>query len=268
MKTFNNRNAFSILILSIASCIIFFVRCSSPSTSKENIAKVDSINYETITLINTYNNCEPTAQNCTYISLEYPQFTNIQPPLLDSLDKHIEKFMGDKQEDKIVEPSALIESFVNDYASFVKKDSSYTIPWTLERKANIVQQNATYITLQFSEYSFEGGAHPNSYVGFVTIDRTTGQQLNLNHFFDSLSIQKLTQLGEPIFCAQKGINPNTSLEDAGYWFANNHFALNNNFYFTNKGITFYYNSYEIAPYVMGPTELTIPASKIVKLFKK
>ena len=31
-----------------------------------------------------------------------------------------------------------------------------------------------------------------------------------------------------------------------------------NFYLSEKGITFYYNIYEIAPYVMGPVEITLP----------
>jgi hypothetical protein len=38
--------------------------------------------------------------------------------------------------------------------------------------------------------------------------------------------------------------------------------LNDNFAVAKRGIIFYFNSYEIAPYAMGPTELLIPYAKL------
>lgn len=242
--------------------------CNNQPSTKTTQTESDSLSYETITLINSYQNCEPNTKSCTYISLEYPQFTNVQKPLFDSLSNHINHFIGASPENKITEPSDLIETFIQRYASLVEQDSTYKTPWTLERTATVYHQNSKQITLQLSEYSYEGGAHPNSAIQYLLVSKLTGKQLYVNDFFDTLSIAKLTMLAEPIFCTLKGISQSHSMAEAGFDFANNKFALNTNFYFNDAGITFYYNTYEIGPYALGPTILTIPKYQVVKLMKK
>jgi hypothetical protein len=39
-------------------------------------------------------------------------------------------------------------------------------------------------------------------------------------------------------------------------------TINDNFYISEKGIGFFYNEYDIAPYVMGPTEVLVPYEAI------
>ena len=46
------------------------------------------------------------------------------------------------------------------------------------------------------------------------------------------------------------------LEDMGY--ATGDLTPTENFYLSKEGITFYYNVYDIAPYVMGPVKITLP----------
>jgi hypothetical protein len=244
-----------------------FGNCSQPTTKQELTKGNDTLSYETITMINSYNDCDPTAENCTYVSLEYPQFTNALKPLEDTLTARIHSFIGGQLDNKPLDPSDVLTAFIEDYSEFVKKDTTYKTPWALERNAVVYNQNPKFITLKLTEYVFEGGAHPNEFTQYILIDKSSGAQKKLTDYFDSTAINKLTTIGENVFCAQKGISPSTGLEDAGYSFNNNHFALNNNFYFSDTGITFYYNTYEIGPYVLGPTALTIPAAKITRLLK-
>ncbi len=42
-------------------------------------------------------------------------------------------------------------------------------------------------------------------------------------------------------------------------------APNGNFYITNKGVTYLYGRYEIGPYVIGLTRVTVPWAEIVDL---
>jgi hypothetical protein len=53
----------------------------------------------------------------------------------------------------------------------------------------------------------------------------------------------------------------------GYTFPEDRFALNDNYGFSREGISFFFNSYEIAPYVMGPTEVLIPYDRIREWIK-
>ena len=47
------------------------------------------------------------------------------------------------------------------------------------------------------------------------------------------------------------------LEDMGYG-STGEIAPTENFYLDKDGVTFYYNVYDIAPYVMGPVKITLP----------
>ena len=244
-----------------------FNSCTQSTTKQGSTNGEDTLSYETITMINSFNDCDPTTENCTYVSLEYPQFTNAPKPLGDTLTARIHSFIGGQLDNKPMDPSDVLTAFIRDYSEFVKKDTTYKTPWVLERDAIVYSQNRKFITFKLTEYVFEGGAHPNEFTQYILIDKSSGEQKKLTDYFDSIAINKLTTIGENIFCAQKGISPNTGLEEAGFSFTNNHFALNNNFSLSDTGITFYYNTYEIGSYVLGPTILTIPAAKITRLLK-
>jgi hypothetical protein len=78
----------------------------------------------------------------------------------------------------------------------------------------------------------------------------------------------LNNVAEKIFCKVKELKPEDNLEEAGFWFKGNKFSFNENFGIRNEGLVFYFNSYEIAPYAMGPTEIMIPYSEIKNLVKQ
>ena len=167
----------------------------------------------------------------------------------------------------ISDPDSVQKAFLSEYDKFLKDQKGYHIPWKIEKSITVVNQNKKWITLQVNLDGFTGGAHPNSEIYYWMVDKSNGRKFTLLNFFDSTGILKLTALGEPLFCAEKKISPNESLEAAGYWFPNNHFALNNNFYMNDEGLTFYYNAYEVGPYANGPTKITIPASSVIKFLK-
>lgn len=249
-----------------ALTILSLLGCSESNQNTTINPLPDSLSYEMILRTKSYNECDPQNPNCTFIQLEFPLFVNIESPLKDSLDALIGLlFTNNAKSDSAIDST--MNGFLNSFREFKRDYPDSKINWTADQSLVVQNQTRKWITLKYSEALFTGGAHPNSLTKYIVIDKSTGKTLNLSDFFDSTSIQKLTTIGEPIFCGLKGINPNTGLEEAGYHFPNNHFILNNNFYFSDSGITFYYNNYEIGPYVLGTTELTIPAAKITRLLK-
>ena len=254
-------------ILSIAVLVGAIVSCSNQPNTEKTSAQTDSLSYETIMMMQSYNGCDKDSNGCTYIEFSYPQFSNANGALADSLNTIVHHAFGDAEKN-ITSPDSVQQDFLSAYSIFKKKQKNCTIPWFVEKSLTVLNQNPKWITLAYDESTFTGGAHPNSYLQYSIIEKISGRKMMLTDFFDSTAIYKLMALGDTEFRSLKGINPNQTLEDAGFWFDDNRFTLNTNFYLHEGGITFFYNNYEIGPYVMGSTEITIPANKLVKLMKK
>jgi hypothetical protein len=122
--------------------------------------------------------------------------------------------------------------------------------------------------LSFSDYSYTGGAHPNSNLTYLNFEVSTGKTLALSDLMKPGFEKQLTAIAEKDFRKRKGLAPQASLAEAGYDFDDDQFKLNDNFAVTKDGLVFYYNPYEIAAYAGGPTELVIKWSEIKGLIKK
>jgi hypothetical protein len=136
--------------------------------------------------------------------------------------------------------------------------------WSMDLSLSI-DEAGSYVNVTSSGWSYMGGAHGNGYVAYKHFDRETGRELSLMDFFTD--IDALNSIAEPHFRKLFDLNPTESLNDYGFWFENDKFSVNNNFTFTSESVVFYYNSYEIAPYSGGPTELEVPLNEIRHLFK-
>jgi hypothetical protein len=114
------------------------------------------------------------------------------------------------------------------------------------------------LSLSIREAYYTGGAHGGHGTFFISIAPSTGASFTLDDFMKIGYLEPLTQLGENAFRQVRAIADTASLEESGFEFPDNSFQLNKNYGFKNEGIVFCYNSYEIAPYASGPTEILIP----------
>ncbi len=251
--------------LLIIFSFILIVACTENSGTVDTKTN-DSLNYEMVIALNSFQNCDPDSDSCSYISFTYPQISNANKNLQDSLLKIFHTTFNSEVRETLPIDS-IQQKFIHEFASFKKEYPQSSQVWKIEKDISIQMQNPRWITLRINDNSYTGGAHPNNSVFYKLIHIEDGRTLNLIDFFDSSAIYKLTALAEPIFCTEKKISPNKGMDEAGFIFPNNHFCLNNNFYLDEKGITFHYNNYEIAPYVKGETTITIPADEFIKWLK-
>jgi len=166
-----------------------------------------------------------------------------------------------------------INNFQNYYLENYKKTNPknevlemlkvYDFPRDLFNKVDISIFSNTdkTITLQSIISSYLGGAH-GSY------------EVKLQNFYHKITINlkdiitnynKLLQIAKQHYKFIHLMKQNQSLVDDG-WFENK-FILPKNFALTNRGILFYYNSYEIKPYSYGHTTFMLPYYKIDNLLK-
>ncbi|MES2587357.1 MAG: RsiV family protein [Bacteroidota bacterium] len=145
------------------------------------------------------------------------------------------------------------------------ENSEYSTLWDYDANCQILDEHKLFVTLSNSIYTYTGGAHGNGYQEYVHIDKTTGKSLSLADFVTN--IEEFTKLSEKEFRKALEIKEEENLEDLGFWFPENKFYCNDNFYFMGDSISFFFNSYEIAPYSMGQSEFSIPLNKIKHLLK-
>jgi energy-converting hydrogenase Eha subunit G len=113
---------------------------------------------------------------------------------------------------------------------------------------------------------YTGGAHGSA--GFLNyvIDLKTGKLLTPEDVFGD-NINELTALILHKLMEDNEVTTIEELNEIGFFDAVT-ITPNDNFSITEKGITFLYNQYEIAPYVMGITEVFLPYREIKNLISK
>lgn len=156
-----------------------------------------------------------------------------------------------------------IDNFAQGYLE-TEKESDFSPIWGCELESAIDESLEGYVQIRQSAYVYTGGAHPNSYVYFSVISKEDGSRLFLEDLVTD--VEKFNRIAEKYFRKSREIGPDESLE-TDYWFENGIYASNNNFLITDQGIEFYFNPYEIAAYVYGPTEFTVPMKEIKDLLK-
>jgi hypothetical protein len=213
--------------------------------------------------------CDSTG--CAKIILEYPEikssFTNAVKDsfdifILNTLLGNYSQQRGNKSLDEMA------DFFLKDYEDTRSEFPDYGIPWEVNNTIS-VNYNANSIVSFQSEFDhFTGGAHGNRGIYFMNFNSLDGKKLNLSDLLVANHETELNRVAEKIFRRDKALSPEANLEEAGFWFKEGKFSLNENFGIKNDGLFFYFNSYEIAPYSMGPTEIEIPYKEIINLVRQ
>ncbi|MBE2255533.1 MAG: DUF3298 domain-containing protein [Ignavibacteria bacterium] len=234
------------------------------STDKSNNNQPDSVVY-----YKSVNGCKK-EDSCTYIEIIIQKLTTgdqkdaINKAVLDSMCVLNWTSEGTAPLDM----NKVLDTYINNYVSFVKEndslsDQKYVFTWFQESDARIEFQNSNIAVFSLYNFNFLGGAHPNTVTNFMNFDMKTGKVLSLNDIFKPGFESKINQILVSEFRKKNNLKPNAPLTDGGLF--ENSLTYNNNFAFTKEGFMFYYNNYEIAPYVMGPQVFVIPYSEISDL---
>ncbi len=204
--------------------------------------------------------CETDPNNCIKIEVEYP--VAVQGPrqavqaINNTIGLYVRKslavFAVDGPESLPLAIDEIADQLLLDYDEFSKKAS---VPWTIETKGKVLLKGKNAATIQLDNFTYTGGAHPNSFRHLINFDTHSGKVLMLEDLITDLDILKI--LVENRFREHHGLSSDANLNEAGF-FWDKEFDLAANFGLTESGLYFYYNPYEIAAYVFGATELMLP----------
>jgi hypothetical protein len=142
-----------------------------------------------------------------------------------------------------------------DYESEAGELSYYQIT-----KNNLVYNKNNFVSFYVESEGFEGGAHGSKSIYAAVVDLNTGELLTENDFagdgfeknISAVIVRKILEANE--------LNDSDQLENIGFY--GSEILPNGNFTLDEKGITYYFNEYEIAAYFVGVTTVFIPYEEL------
>lgn len=161
---------------------------------------------------------------------------------------------------------AASQVFINNYNHFKKDYPDAPGYWSIQLQGDTLMVTPKVLLYRLDHFAFTGGAHPNSFRSFHVFDAITGNEREAKYFIaDSIALLKKV---ETAFRKLEKIEATANLEEKGYFLSDHQFFLPANYTFTQEGVLFYYNPYEIAAYARGSIFFTIPYHELNGIVKK
>lgn len=132
-------------------------------------------------------------------------------------------------------------------------------------EGKVTFQEANFLSYQFKVFSYMGGAHGNTITANRVFDLNSQQVITLSNLF---STDNLSEVGALLRQALATLNECESVEQlaqAGIFFSVNEIEPTDNFMLDDKGLTWIYDPYEIAPYAYGPVTVSLTWKELVDL---
>jgi hypothetical protein len=192
------------------------------------------------------------------------------PLISDSLNKlMLEKFVGktvrNLQPDKALEgiKQVYFETYLTNNEGIYNPEMEATFWWQSLKFTHILMNRSHVLTFYIDHYAFTGGAHGLQTRHYSVVNLWTGKEALLKDLFTPEAETRLSELLSEKIHALMNIPSAQSLKDAGFF--TDTVAPSENFYITPAGIGFYYNQYDIAPYVMGSIDVFFPFGELKDL---
>jgi hypothetical protein len=271
--------------MNISKLLLIFVLAgifmSSCRTDRKTIAE-NNIRFDSISVDKTYHMLDqPDNPDCNLqVKFVYPvTFGNKE--VLSRIKEHfIASCFGDMYEE--LTPEQAVDEYVNIYLEDYKslegdfkeeKEKSKDAPvasWfsyyeILSDEITFNKANLLSYTINFENYT--GGAHGAHTHTNVVLNLKTGEIVTEDDIFiegyqDALALMLVDKIAK-----QNEVENARELESIGFFSADEIFP-NGNFLIDEEGITYYFNEYEIAAYVVGTTRVKLLYSDIKPLLRK
>jgi hypothetical protein len=131
-------------------------------------------------------------------------------------------------------------------------------------KSGVVTEGEFLVVSRNKEY-FLGGAHGNREKQYLVIDTGSWKVLSLSSLIRDTAFPDVQRLVIAKLALRSELEPGLPLSEGGYF--TDAPELTENFFLTDKGLGFYWNQYEIAPYSFGPITVIIPWKELTGFIK-
>ena len=242
----------------------------------------NDVTFDSISVDKTYHLLEnPENPNCNLqINFTYPAKYDNKDILKKIQQQFVYSYFGDGYEN--LSPEEATAKYTEDYLNNYKDLED-------EYKAEVAKADETPVGARFSYFemssddiaynkndilsytvnfeNYTGGAHgAHSFTNHV-IDMKTGNLIKEDDIFIEGFQEDLAQILIDRIAKQNTVENPKELENIGFFSIDEIFP-NGNFLIDDNGITYTFNEYEIAAYVVGATNVHLPYEEIQYLLKK
>lgn len=257
----------TLILLYVFISFLFVNSCGTDGYEGGKAMKGKPFSFITQNYSKKMGDCPTPEERCLEINLEYPMVEGGDTKMVTILNNYIHRSLlnsltvGEEEYDlKMTIDSAVIE--LNEEYKDLLDDSDNMEAWRISTKVENTFLDTALIAMKTISFNYSGGAHPNTYFTQVVFDKKTGDRAELKSIVTDPEAVKIAL--ESKFRAHHEIEQGTTFEDAGFWFEKNKFSLPANFGLEPDSLVFIYNPYEVAPYVVGMTELKLPLAAFRK----
>lgn len=229
------------------------------------------LRFEIQTLSRTFGSCDTAGRPCVSIRFSYPAVAReATDPGVDSVVAYIgnQMFASLENAERTLSFDSIASDLIGQYTDLRQEFSDYHLPWTLERLCTVLLDTGGVVSIRFEESSFLGGAHGLRIVRLASFAASSGRRLTYADLFQPGCDSAFTRIAEREFRAVRGIPDSQSLSDAGFWIEEGKLDPPLNAAVGKEELILYYNVYEIAPYVLGPTEVHIPLVSLKSIVRR
>ncbi|MFN3997185.1 DUF3298 and DUF4163 domain-containing protein [Algoriphagus sp.] len=200
-------------------------------------------------------------ENCAKLKLSWPVASG--GAATEKINRAIEDKMALLMQtgEDIAPLDTMISKYFRSFESFKAEMPDSYGGWEIEASAEVSYRSDSTLSIYFTQFSFLGGAHPNSMVSFLNFDPKTGNALS----DDQLILDETTffNLSEKKFKEYHEVEKGAKLADDGRFFLpETGFFLANAMGFKEDKFWVIYVPYEIGPYAMGYTELEFSREEV------
>jgi hypothetical protein len=262
--------------LQVLACIVLATACSptpvDPGPSETTPGDGGPVAFDSREVSAETADCAGDGPHCATVTIDTIGTTGGGTALVrDNLDLYLEhdlisRLRGLVPEDagnRLSSIDALVAEILAQHQAFVAEFPEATARWSVEISVRPLTNTASVVTLEISEIAYTGGAHPNSRTKLVSFDVASGQLLGIDDL--TTEIEAVTDLVKDRLRVEHGLGPDDDLGAAGFWVGDDDLALPDNLGIVAEGLRFHWDAYEIAPYSMGPIDVTIAAAEIAGL---
>ncbi len=205
------------------------------------------------------------------LTLVFPTNTYIQPNIEDSVKKFIvQSYFG---EGFLTEnPDSMLIHFEQEYMTTYKlqnenwhKLQGASFNWEKVMNMSVLYNTGYMLCLEYIKYAYSGGAHGMTNISYDIIDLADGRLLTYADVFAEDSDDALSDILTRQLRKDYSIPDDVTLGEAGFFVEK--VSPNRNIYVNGNGVGFLYNSYEIAPYSQGATNIFLEFNQIKELIK-
>lgn len=154
-------------------------------------------------------------------------------------------------------------AYREDALAMIKEETVSFLNYESSLDISIRYNDRGYIIFEVLNFIYQGGAHGNWGSTLYCYDVVNQERVSLKDILIT-DVTSLQPFLETAFRRQQGLSPSASLNEILF---DKHLATTDNFFFTDKGIGFIYNPYEVAAYAMGQLFVFVSFEEIMPYLK-